>query len=302
MKILITGACGFLARVLARELESSPLRHELVLLDRTRPEDSTVFVPGSHERALEPWTTTHPFFLGEITDPGAVRVALEGVDAIIHLAAAVSGLPEFGVDTFHVNSCGTFVVLDEARRAGVSRFLCASSVNAFGTFHWRLSGAPVVYHALPLTEQFAPIPEDAYSLSKLVNEHTCAAFSRAYGLTTAAFRFAGVWGAAMFEEKAAQPLPATQRWEDNLYSWVHIADIARGLRQAVECQTLPKHGVYTLGAGDTTCPEPTMEVLHRFRPDLAATLPRPFVGREPLLSIESARRAFGYEPQFRLAT
>src|SRR5437773_2119301 len=80
-----------------------------------------------------------------------------------------------------------------ARLAGVRRFFCASSINAFGTFFWRLSGKPVIYRKLPLDESFAPVPEDPYSLSKWVNELTCDAFHRAYGITTAAFRFAGIW-------------------------------------------------------------------------------------------------------------
>ena len=48
MKILITGACGMIARALVKELEPS---HELILVDRIDPSEATVFVPGSAERA-----------------------------------------------------------------------------------------------------------------------------------------------------------------------------------------------------------------------------------------------------------
>ncbi len=63
---------------------------------------------------------------------------------------------------------------------------------------------------------------------------------------------------------------------------------------------MPAHGVYTLGGADTTCPEPTMDILDKFRPDLAATVVKPLSGRAPLLSIDRARAAFGYDPQWRL--
>jgi nucleoside-diphosphate-sugar epimerase len=297
MRILITGACGFINRALLPELEPN---HELRLLDRIRPEEATVFVPGSADRAPAPLQTDWPFVQAEITDAEAMRRAAEGMDVIIHLAASVSGLPQFGVETFRDNALGTYIMLDAARLAGVQRFLCASSINAFGTIYWRLSGQPPEYKQMPLDESFDPVPEDPYSLSKHVNELTCAAFTRAYGITTAAFRFAGVWTEAMYEDRLKQGLQPTTGWSDDLFQWAHVRDIARGLRQAVEAPDLPAHGVYYLGAADTRCPEPTMEILERFRPDLAATVDPPLEGRASLVSIEGAQRAFAYAPTYRL--
>ena len=43
-----------------------------------------------------------------------------------------------------------------------------------------------------------------------------------------------------------------------------------------------------------------MALLQRFRPDLARTVAAPLPGRAPLLSIDRAREAFAYHPQFRL--
>lgn len=68
----------------------------------------------------------------------------------------------------------------------------------------------------------------------------------------------------------------------------------------LESADLPGHGVYTLGAADTRCPEPTMALLERLRPDLAANVTEPLPGRAPLMSITWARRAFGYDPRYRL--
>ena len=297
MRVLITGACGFIARALAAELEQ---RHELAQLDRCRPEDATVFSPGKPERERIPLVTNHPFTVAAITDADAMRRACEGMDAVVHLAASVTGLPEHGLETFRDNALGTFIVLDAARQAGAKRFLCASSVNAYGTIYWRLSGKPAPYDRMPLDESFAPVPEDPYSLSKYVNEETCAAFHRAYGITTAAFRFGGVWTDALYRDFTSRPLAPTTAWSDDLYHWVHVEDVVRGIAQALEHPALPGHGVYTLSGPDTRCPEPTMELLERFRPDLAATVTVPLVGREPLMSIRRAREAFGYAPQKRL--
>jgi nucleoside-diphosphate-sugar epimerase len=222
------------------------------------------------------------------------------MDAVINLAGEPRGVPEIAVHTFRSNALGTFVMIDVAHRAGVSRFLCASSINAYGTFFWRLSGQPAPYTKMPLDQSFSPVPEDPYSLSKLVNEETCAAYNRAYGMTAFAFRFAGVWSQDRYAQGLEQGLQPTTAWSDDLYQWVHVEDIVRGLRQALEADTLTGFGVYTLGAGDTRCPEPTMALLERFRPDMAKTVGEPLLGRAPLLSIGAAQTAFGYDPQFRL--
>ena len=296
MKVLVTGACGLLSRDVTAQLEES---HELRLFDRNRPEEARIFKPGVSDGEPAPFTTPHEFVKGEITDGAAIAGAVQGVDAIIHLAASTSGVAEIGQETFKANALGTFIIIDEARKAGVKRFLCASSINAFGTIYWRISGKPVEYDRMPLDESFTPVPEDPYSLSKHVNELTCAAFTRAYDITTAAFRFAGVYSEEAYQS-VRQNLVPTGGWSDDLFQWVHVKDIARGLQQALECPSLPEHGVYTLAAADTRCPEPTMEILERFRPDLAATVARPLIGRETLMSIDRARETFGYDPQYRL--
>jgi UDP-glucose 4-epimerase len=298
MKIMITGACGFVARELIKELETRG--HPLVLFDRVAPEEATLFWPGMPERIKSPLVTKWPFIQGEIIDPEAAAKAVQGSEAVVHLAAAVSGEPEKGIATMQANVCGTYVLLDAARRAGVKRLLCASSINTFGTFYWRLSGRPVVYSRLPLDETFEPVPEDPYSLSKLCNEHTCAAFTRAFGIKTAALRFAGMWNADQYEKAVSEAQAPTQAWAEDLFQWAHVSDIVTGIRQALEEPNLPDFGVYTLSGADTRCPEPTMELLQKFQPALAATLVSPVPGRTALLSIEKAQKTFGYSPKFRL--
>lgn len=297
MKVLVTGACGFIGRNLIKELERRG--HELRLVDMTLPEDATMF-GGAQGRIPSPLVTDWPFIQAKITDEEAMLRACDGMDAVIHLAGEPRGVPEIAVHTFRSNALGTFVVIDAAHRAEVSRFLCASSINAYGTFFWRLSGKPAPYAKMPLDESFSPVPEDPYSLSKLVNEETCAAYDRAYGMTAIAFRFAGVWSQERYAQAMAEGLKPTGAWSDDLYQWVHVEDVARGIRQAMEAENLTGFGVYTLGAGDTRCPEPTMSLLGRFRPDLARAVDVPLPGRAPLLSIGVAQRAFGYSPRFRL--
>jgi UDP-glucose 4-epimerase len=299
VKVLITGACGFVARGLIKQLQERG--HQLVLLDRINPEDATIFWPWVPEgRIKSPLVTTWPYVKTEILDFDTLLRTMQGIEAVIHLAAAVSGDPEQGIATMHANVCGTYTVLDAARRAGVSRALCASSINVFGTFYWRVSQKPIDYPSLPLDETFEPIHEDPYSLSKFCSEHTCAMFARAYGMTTAALRFAGVWNPEQYERVRSAPLPPTEAWSDDIFQWVHVDDIVTGIRVALEEPNLPPYGAYTLGAADTRCPEDTIDLLRKFKPRLAEKLTAPLPGRTALLSIHKARQTFAYAPKYRL--
>ncbi|MCX7804684.1 MAG: NAD(P)-dependent oxidoreductase [Planctomycetota bacterium] len=318
MKVLVTGANGLVGRAVAAALAG---RHELRLLDRTGPPPAgsglpaasgtgsaapssgpaavpaaPAGAPGGSAGALE----RAEFVRADITDPDAMRKACEGMEAVIHLAALVSGDPARGVEIFRVNALGTFVALDAARLAGVRRFLCASSINATGMFAYRISGRPPDHGPLPMGEDFPCAPEDPYSLAKLANEHTCAAFYRAWGIETAAFRIAGVWSAAEYAKALARGPSPTTAWSDSLYNWVHVEDVAACFLLALEAPEIPGFGVYNLCAADTTRPEPTMDLLRRFRPDLAAKIREPLPGRASLISIARAARTFGYAPRFRL--
>lgn len=107
MTVLVTGASGFLGRAVARTLQ---YRGEQVRTFQRRPSG----VAGVQDVA------------GSITDITAVRRAVSGVDAVIHLAARVSlvGSPA----EFHtVNVVGTETLLDAAADAGVAGFVHVSS-------------------------------------------------------------------------------------------------------------------------------------------------------------------------------
>lgn len=107
MKVLVTGASGFLGRAVARDLVAAG--HTVRTLQR-RPSH----VDGVTDA------------LGAITDAEHVARAVDGVDGVIHLAAKVSLAGDS--DEFRtINVDGTLLMLDAAQRAGVSRFVQVSS-------------------------------------------------------------------------------------------------------------------------------------------------------------------------------
>jgi len=297
MRILITGAAGWLGRYVAAELSA---RHELTLLDQAHPDEATVFDPDSPGgRRVEPLTADWPYRRVDLGDRAALAEAIAGSECVIHLAAKPTGDWEGAEVTMESNVMGTFNVLRAAVAHGVRRVVNASSINAFGSFYWRVSGVPPVRDRLPLTETATPVPEDPYSLSKLTTELMTATFTRAFALETVNLRFAGVWPEQRYDRVMAEGLPATTQWADDLFQWVHVRDVTSGIVRATEVSAVTPDPI-VLGAGDTRAPEQTLDLVRRFRPDLVPLLHEPLTGREPLLSIRRARSRLDYQPQFSL--
>lgn len=193
MRIAITGAAGWLGRYVAANLETE---HELVLIDNVDPDEATIFAPGAPGgRRRVPLAPAWPYHRTDILDEEGLLRALADVEVVVHLAGRPTGDWENAKATVTTNIVGTFNVFEQARTAGVRRIVNASSINAFGTFYWRVSGRSPVRRTLPLTEDEPVTPEDPYSMSKATTELLGGTFHRAFGVEAVNLRFAGVAGA-----------------------------------------------------------------------------------------------------------
>lgn len=118
MRVLVTGASGFLGSWIARELEGRG--HALRLLLREgSPTDNLEGLAAERVR-------------GDVLDAGSVRAALAGCDAVVHAAGVVHFQPFDLERLFAVNVRGVQVVLGEALAAGVKRAVLTSSTAALG--------------------------------------------------------------------------------------------------------------------------------------------------------------------------
>jgi UDP-glucose 4-epimerase len=297
MRIAITGAAGWLGRYITAGLEAD---HELVLVDNVDPQEATIFDPGSPTgRRRMPLKSSWPYRQVDILDEPGLSSALEECEVVIHLAALPTGEWERSRLTMATNVMGTFNVFETARLLGVRRVVNASSINAFGTFFWRVSGLSPVYRSLPLTEDEPMLPEDPYSLSKATTELIGGTFHRAFGFEAANLRFAGVRSEDAYEQALDEGLPATTAWADDLFQWVHVRDVAQGIAKAATVPRIVPLPI-TLAAADTRAPESTLDLLAKHQPDLVPLACEPLSGRASLLSIARARTFLGYAPAFSL--
>ena len=237
MKILITGGCGFVGTNLAHFLV--PAGHELRVLDDESMGDRS---------SLEGLPVD--FVKGSITDAATVAKCLDGVDAVIHLAADTRVMDSIAdpVKNFESNVIGSFTVLQEMRKAGVKRIVAASTGGAI------LGEVPC-----PVHEEIMPRPLSPYGASKLAMEGYLSAFAGAYGFKCAALRFSNVYGPRSLHKGSVVALFFRQilAGEDltvfgdgeQIRDYVYAIDLAKGITAALEAEVT---GVFQLGTGIPT--------------------------------------------------
>ena len=175
-RVLVTGGAGFIGSHLVDELVDEGFG--VVVLDD---------FSGGGRDSLSSHLGEPNFCLveGDIRTEADAKRALENVDAVFHLAANVS--VDLSVKSpllvNEVNVGGTLNVLRESRKAGVKRFVYASSCAVYGD--------PV---HLPINEGHPAKPMSPYGVSKLAAEHYCRVFYEVYGLETVCLRFFNVYG------------------------------------------------------------------------------------------------------------
>jgi UDP-glucose 4-epimerase len=168
VRILVTGGSGFIGshvvdRLLA--IGASPLIYDLL---------------------PSPWHSSTPAVVADLTDTSRLRAAMEGCDAVIHLAAQadVNEVLEDPVEAERRNVRGTLAVLEAARHTQVRRVVYASTI-------WAYSDTPADCHdeELPLHA-----PAHLYTATKLAGELYCHAYGELYGVEHTILRFGIPYG------------------------------------------------------------------------------------------------------------
>jgi dTDP-L-rhamnose 4-epimerase len=216
MKVLITGGAGFIGSHLADRLLTDG--HEVRALDNL---DRQVHRDGERPDYLDADVELQA---GDVRDRDAVRRALDGVDSVVHLAAAIGvGQSMYEIERYtSINAIGAAVVLEEAveRRDAIRKLLVASSMSIYGEGQYRNprtgeSGlAPwlrpeeqlaarewelLAEDGTPLepepTAETKPLrPTSIYAITKRDHEEMFLAVGAAYGIPAVALRFFNVYG------------------------------------------------------------------------------------------------------------
>ena len=122
---------------------------------------------------------------GDVASPTTCREAVAGVDVVLH-QAALGSVPrsiEEPLDSNAANVTGHLALLEAARRAGVRRFVYASSSSIYGD-------SPT----LPKVEDDLGQPLSPYAVTKLADELYAAVYGRIHGMETVGLRYFNVFG------------------------------------------------------------------------------------------------------------
>ena len=219
MKFLVTGASGFVGRVLCTEL----LRREHALSVALRSGKGDSKQPGQ-------------FVVGEVNAKTDWQLALNSVDVVVHLAARVHVMRDDASNPLEefrsVNVFGTENLARQAARAGVRRFVYVSSIKVNGE---QTSDTP-------FSEADKAAPQDPYGISKWEAEQALHRVAKETGLEVVIVRPPLVYGAGVkgnFAQmlsvlKRGVPLPLAS--VENRRSLIYVENLVDAL---ILCATHP---------------------------------------------------------------
>jgi UDP-glucose 4-epimerase len=171
MNLLVTGAAGFVgSRVAAKLLEAG---HTVAVFD-----DLSIGSPENVPEGAE-------LIEGDLRDADAIRHAVVGCDAVVHLAAQalVPESVENPQKAIDINLVGGTNLLEAMRKERVKRLVHSSTAAVYGT--------PT---KVPIEEDDPKMPINPYGGTKLAFEALLQSYHAAYGFHVTAFRYFNPYG------------------------------------------------------------------------------------------------------------
>lgn len=296
MKVLVTGAAGFIGSHVAQQLLARG--DEVVALDNFAPNYSRARKEANlAEFADQPRCE---FVHADIRDAGYMRdlFSRHRFDRVMHLAAmgnvrySIEHAPEY-VD---VNVTGTLNLLEAARLSSVRYFCFASTSSVYGN-----ADVPFVETA-PVARPLAPYPA-----TKIADEVLAHSYHVAFGLKCVGLRFFNVYGPRgrpdMMPYEFTRKIAAGEsiRVFDEgrpKRDWTYIDDIVSGVVAALDSEF--EYEIINLGRGQPIELSRFIDIIQRLvgRPAIIEHAPLP--PTEPSItyaSIDKAQRLLNYHPQ-----
>jgi len=173
MRILVTGGAGFIGSHTVERLLAEG--HNVAVLDN--------FSSGKRENLPEDSNLT--IISGDVRNRDTVKAATNDMDAVLHLAAqvSVSASVDNPVASCEHNVMGFLNVLDSSFKAGVKRFVYASSAAVYG-----------MPKELPLNESSPIDAISPYGLEKSIDDQYAGLYLKLYNYSTLGLRYFNAYG------------------------------------------------------------------------------------------------------------
>ncbi|MFZ4619489.1 MAG: NAD-dependent epimerase/dehydratase family protein [Bacteroidota bacterium] len=278
MNILVTGGSGSVGKYIVDELLAHG--HTVGVLDLNKPKQSSVVF--------------HSVSVLILSD---VEQAMKGYDAVIHCAGIPHPLNDPAEKVFNVNVNGTFNVLEAAARNGIRKVVFTSSESTLGFAFMANRMTPLF---IPIDESHPMRPQDPYGLSKVNGEQICRTYSAKYGIRTVCLREPWIWVPEPEQIPFYKKLVSEYTdWHKNLWTYVHVFDVAKAHRLAVENDLENLHEIFFITAKENWTGKDSKELLKQFYPE-TTEFAEGFSGAQAIISHAKASRLLGYHPEYSL--
>jgi UDP-glucose 4-epimerase len=288
--VLVTGGAGFIGSHVSRALLARGLR--VTVLDNLSMGRREAVPDGAR------------LVIGDVRDRAAVSDALNGADAVIHLAAQVTirGSFERFYDDLDTNLMGTANIIRCLDRSRIKWFTLASSMAVYAD-----CPSPI-----PISEDYSTEPLSPYGVSKLAAERVCRQMLGAAGIPLTVLRFFNTFGPGqtytpyvgvitifvtkLLRGEAPQIFGDGEQQRD----FVHVGDVTDGVLGSLG----KAEGTFNLGSGTPRTLNALATLLtQRISPGIRAVHEPAREGelRFSVADIGAARAAFGYDPTRALA-
>jgi dTDP-glucose 4,6-dehydratase len=291
-RLLVTGGCGFIGSNFVHMVLAERPDWEVVNLDKL------TYAGRLENLADVAGDRRYRFVKGDICDPETVREAMTGCTAAVNFAAethvdrSLLGAAHF-IDT---DIKGVLVLLEEARRVGLERFVQISTDEVYGSIR---EGS--------FTEESVLNPRNPYSASKAGGDRLAYAYSATYEVPLVITRASNNYGPFQYPEKLI-PLFVTNAVRDeslplygdgrNVRDWLHVADHCRAVLFLLE-RGAPGEVYNVAGGNERENIEITHEVLRLLGKPRSLIKPvEDRVGHDRRYSLDASKlRRLGWSPQ-----
>jgi UDP-glucose 4-epimerase len=300
-RLLVTGGCGLIGSSTIDLLLREHRPERIVILDNlARGSLANV------EQALKDPRVS--LVRGDIRDVDAVRNAMQGMDAVVHMAALrITACAADTHEAMQVMCDGSFNVVDAARHAGIKKVVAASSASIYGMADY-----------FPTREDHHPYNNQTwYGASKVMLEGLLRSYHSMYGLPYVALRYFNVYGPRMdihgkytevlirwMERLAAGEPPLIFGDGQQTMDFIYIDDVARANVLALGSDVSDE--VFNVASGTETSLAELATALSGVMGSQIAPVHGPERGVNPvprrLASTEKAERLLGFKAGVSLET